>query len=172
MNLQSTNDLISFYYSMTSTELKEVFPNYFESLLTVEDTMEASNILARNEARLWKLIVKNMQAQKQRLEIGMFIPMDEEGNLWLEPTKQNSGSQIAFQQAKIMYHKLQSKILFNDFKMNVGDDKISFTLAQKDETRYWIEYDINSKKFKHYERIEDLIPLNISITDNYLKLIT
>ena len=146
--LMSANDLISFLNSLTTSEMIELFPGRFHNLIDLDSKIETVMNRLSNDARLWKMMINSMQLQKSKLKIQQFISVDENGNLIKDGKN--------------------SELYFNGFTTEITANKIFFKILDDDQ-KYWITYLKDEGRFLHYTKIEDLVPLGIGITENYLK---
>jgi hypothetical protein len=106
-------------------------------------------------------ITKYANFLKRPLELGMFIPCDEDGNLLEEPYNMDYPSLASRQRAVTQYQKAKDLCLFEcDFL------RLQSTYGCLDNGRL---PKIIIDKFTT-ETIEDLIPYNLTLTDKALKL--
>lgn len=86
MKLQDADLLTMWLNSMTGTELKKAFPNYFETVESYRSNDENELIMLRNDVKLWKICKNYMQLLHMDLKREQVFPCDEEGNILNEPS--------------------------------------------------------------------------------------
>ena len=91
----------------------------------------------------------------QTLELGMFVPCDEDGNVLEEP-KENFGYKL---QGKLNYAIAKERCLFEE-NFSVIDRK-TYKIVKLNNNNIWVSW--NKSK-----TIEDLIPYNLELTENNL----
>jgi hypothetical protein len=100
--------------------------------------------------------------QSKKIELGDFVPCDEDGNVLEEPNINNfksepfcsTGNCKAYQDEVNIYQQAKEKVLFEGFEYK----KAIF----KDEELFWLG-DFNG------ETIEELIKYNLTLTPNAIK---
>ena len=118
---------------------------------------------------------------KQPLQLGFFVPCDEDGNLWeFPPTneewewaqKDSADAEQSYKMKQFYYEKAKERILFKGFH-SIGENEIE--LLNSDN---WMSFSqktiIFTDEFGHeieVYRIEDLIELNLELTDSAIKQI-
>ena len=119
--------------SMTNFVLEEDKKRHIDEEYTSFDFMDS--------------VTKYASFLKQPLELGMFIPVDEDGNVLKEPKKEYySNEELAkdyFRQDWIEYVRAKEKVLFEGFKYigerHVGAGKIVIGLGYKNGIHQTIE---------------------------------
>ena len=118
---------------------------------------------------------------KQPLQLGFFVPCDEDGNLWeFPPTneewewaqKDSADAEQSYKMKQFYYEKAKERILFKGFH-SIGENEIE--LLNSDN---WMSFSQKTIKFTdefgheiEVYRIEDLIELNLELTDSAIKQI-
>ena len=93
---------------------------------------------------------------KQPLQLGFFVPCDEDGNVLEEPNSKNYNEETnGWFNACNEYQQAKERVIFDSFY--VFDD----TLYQNDEM-FWVGQFGDTT-------IEDLTPFNLTITENAIK---
>lgn len=111
-------------------------------------------------------IKKYAEFLKRPLELWMFVPCDEKGNVLKEPNENdcNLGDihSGVLHQKQEEYKKAFSKVLFEGFKYDDVDDVVYYYNSDGG----YCQIDITEKEFI----IEDLIDNNLTLTNNALKI--
>lgn len=118
---------------------------------------------------------------KQPLQLGFFVPCDEDGNLWeFPPTneewewaqKDSADAEQSYKMKQFYYEKAKERILFKGFH-SIGENEIE--LLNSDNWMSFSQKTIEfTDEFGHeieVYRIEDLIELNLELTDSAIKQI-
>lgn len=117
---------------------------------------------------------------KRPLELGMFIPVDEDGEVLEEPKKENYSQEEL--ETNLMacecfdYLQAKEKVLFNGFKsigrfkISSGFEEISILKLSNGNTQTVVtDFTQEKSKTKVCYTIEDLIEFNLTLTDNAIK---
>ena len=129
----------------------------------------------------YDLFFKYCDFLKQPLQLGFFVPCDEDGNLWeFPPTneewewaqKDSADAEQSYKMKQFYYEKAKERILFKGFH-SIGENEIE--LLNSDN---WMSFSQKTIKFTdefgheiEVYRIEDLIELNLELTDSAIKQI-
>ena len=118
-------------------------------------------------------VMNYAQFLKTPLNLGMFVPCDEDGNVLEEPIEYQDYLKIGqqgimhwglnvYNQSK-KYQKAEEKVLFNGFKKKDG---LSISDEHSIFHPFW-NYEGVWKISKGIKTIEDLIPYNLELTENF-----
>lgn len=135
--------------------------------------LDNHNPLGLNEARISRYISITNYAKflKQPLTLGMFIPCDEDGKPLNEPKssliyKIQVGECSADEMRQNReYNQAKQRVLFESYQLIYRFQKWKSTLIAKNKDGLG-QFDIYD-----YKTIEDLIPLNLTLTSNAIKQI-
>lgn len=117
-----------------------------------------------HEGRQLELIIKYNNFLLQPLNIGMFVPADEDGNIINDPCKHNRYCADFCQgSCNQEYHEAKSRVLFEDWNYSEESGSIWFKLAKSE---WFIDVDDMEKS-----NIEELLGDEISLTEQALKQI-
>lgn len=113
-------------------------------------------------------IIRYAEFLKQPLTLGMFIPCDENGKPLEEPPKITHFDPTEpvpdyVEQEFYDYEEAKEKVLFESYQLIYRFQKWKSTLITKNKDGLG-QFDIYD-----YKTIEDLIPLNLTLTPNAIK---
>ncbi len=153
--------------------------------------LEQWNLAGIEELQKYYSIAKYAYFLKQPLTLGMFIPCDENGNVLEEPKNlvwqkddvcisvngkiENNNEYIN------KLHQAKSKVIFEGVEVRFNNCKefkfqsetINFIIDKETSIEYNCYYKNyivcfdNNRDFKTIETIEDLIPYNLTLNDNF-----
>lgn len=116
-------------------------------------------------------IYKYANFLKKPLELGMFVPCDEDGNVLRKPKK----SQWYEYDLK-KYQEAEERVLFKGFEV---EDKTPNTIwlgvnnEKGNDKHFNVQYSFIEKRFMYsfteYKTIEDLIPCGLELTESGIK---
>ena len=118
---------------------------------------------------------------KQPLQLGFFVPCDEDGNLWeFPPTneewewaqKDSAAAEQSYKMKQFYYEKAKERILFKGFH-SIGENEIEL-LNSDNWMSFSQKHNELTDEFGHeieVYRIEDLIELNLELIDSAIKQI-
>lgn len=116
-----------------------------------------------------------------KLELGHFVPTDENGNYWKYPptqeewdwaTRDSMEAEQSFKQKEYYYQKAKEKVLFKGFEVETQSvtSKLKGDFLIFTKTNEIIGHKVGEKWiFKPYIKCEDLIQYQIELTENAIK---
>jgi hypothetical protein len=114
---------------------------------------------------------------KQPLKLGMFVPTDENGNVWEEPKQEHYTDCNEEQNAKDWiynlekFNKAKENVLFEGFEITTPSDKCHIIFCKENiECQFLLnsDFSFNIRAFQPIE-IEDLVKYNLTITETAIK---
>lgn len=112
---------------------------------------------------------------KQPLKLGMFIPTDEDGNVLDAPGYFEASSfteQMQYESYVDEYQQAQQKVLFKGFENSSNGDKFHNIIHKNKFLTFDKQYNNFTDSFdKRYTKIEDLVHLDLELTESALKQI-
>ncbi len=141
------------------------------------------NILNYNVIYYFKKIVEYAEFLKQPLQLGFFVPCDLDGNVLEEPkiphtfSSENSNDYITKWEKELgLYQQAKERVIFEGFEYyEVSSVSSSFQDIQimkfkNGNTQYWLtDYTKENPKQIMVKNVEDLVPYNLTITENAIK---
>ena len=126
----------------------------------------------KNDLENYANIIYNYaQFLKQSLNIGIFVPCDEDGNVLEEPIfhEPNNENEIGNYEKLIEeYYEAKEKVLFEGFEI-IHEDKVTITIECN---HFQLDYNKILNVFSNHRTIEDLAKYNfIELTENAIKQI-
>lgn len=121
-------------------------------------------------------IVKNANLLKQPLNIGMFAPCDDYGNVLKKPIETIGSIEMYAKK----YETAKSKVIFKDFEITNQDDEcvslkniasdltLHFHIEEENNITNLIEVEYQDKDYNgYYETIEDLVIYDLELTISF-----
>lgn len=147
--------------------------------------LEQEKLNQKNTSRLACLCANYAQFLKQPLTLGMFVPCDEDGNVWKFPPtqeewewceKDSTEAEQSFKQKEFYYQQAKERVLFEGFEVHNGKNVINkdlgIVLAFSGIISILIEGNNGLGGFsKNDATIEDLPTLDLTLTKTAIKQI-
>lgn len=111
---------------------------------------------------------------KQPLELWMFIPCDEDGNVLEEPIETIGGVEMYVKR----YQQAKKRCLFEGWNYNIAKFSDNPFIELRDENNNYLAYDVDDKNFQYAEElftdsenknIEDIVKYNLQLTSTAQK---
>lgn len=140
IKLEATDMFVMWLNSLTSTELKNAFPNIWETVQVGNSNDENTIILLNNDRVLWELTKSHMQLINSDLEERMIYPLDKDGNRLTEPSMYKDYCNEVLMSSEdnllcIEYQEAIKKVLFN---IDPLEDHVELLLGQEYKVKYMI----------------------------------
>ncbi|MGV0828316.1 hypothetical protein ACTS9C_05385 [Empedobacter brevis] len=121
------------------------------------------------------LMLKYAKFLKQNLNLGMFVPTDEEGNVLEEPDASNWDIwKGEFEKRKQIYQQAKERVLFEGFEIKVSNitNNLQNDFLIISETNEIIGHENKDQWFFNpYKKVEDLINYDLTLTETAIKQI-
>lgn len=128
----------------------------------------------KNGAKITNQIFNYANFLNKRLELGMFIPCDEDGNILEKFSKSYKGKYCKHTGLPLDEKELNKIYDYNDAKENVLFDKFNFKGIVNDffiveSNELTLLYSTKEKRFFEYTRIESLVYKNLTLSEIAIK---
>ena len=147
-------------------------------LISMTDfVLEQTKLASESKCGIYEYIVKirdYANLLKQPLELWMFVPCDEDGNVLELPTKENSLNTIDHESKMMDYQQAKEACIFEGFEWNVAEFCDEPMIELEDKKGNYFCYDCEDKNFSKDEDffcsdIEDLLQFNLQLTQTAIK---
>lgn len=178
MKLMPSVDFILHIHSLKTKELCDTYPKRFKITTLKGRATKAANKFIELNAIKWDIVKEYAKFLKKPLTLSMFVPVDEKGNVLEEPNFNPIAVKIHKLEDKVKacedaYNKAKSKVLFEDVYYCAELKSISTGVDYPNSGSIIAVYPNDNKEFcsMRYKTIEDLIPLDLTLTDHAKSLI-
>lgn len=120
------------------------------------------------------IAINYAQFLNQKIKLEMFVPCDEDGNVLEEPLIYNEFVSTLKPYERDKYQQAKERVLFEGFKIiKPNEHKIDSlngtSFLQNEEENVGFIKDWEDTWYFEYETIEDLVKLNITLTESAIK---
>jgi len=118
-------DFVLHFRSMTTSELCETYPKIFKTPVWTGSQSEMVKDMLAIDAIKWRLVGEYAKFLKRPLELFMFVPIDEEGEIVTEPKEADFTDNTGFVNNAFFiemndYQAAKARCLFEGFEFREG----------------------------------------------------